>query len=38
MSQLASVRWLPAEFFNEPELKARSLLYFTGITRVAHDV
>ena len=38
MSQLASIRWLPAEFFNEPELKARSMLYFTGITRVAHDV
>ena len=38
ISQLASVRWLPAEFFNEPELKARSMLYFTGITRVAHDV
>jgi galactokinase/mevalonate kinase-like predicted kinase len=38
MSQLASVRWLPAEFFNDPELSARSLLYFTGITRVAHDV
>ena len=38
MSQLASVRWLPAEFFDEPELSARSMLYFTGITRVAHDV
>jgi len=38
MSQLASIRWLPAEFFNEPELKARCMLYFTGITRVAHDV
>jgi galactokinase/mevalonate kinase-like predicted kinase len=38
MSQLASVRWLPAEFFNAPEMNARSMLYFTGITRVAHDV
>jgi len=38
LSQLASVRWLPGEFFNEPEFSARSLLYFTGITRVAHDV
>ena len=38
MRQLASVRWLPAEFFTQPELNDRSLLYFTGITRVAHDV
>jgi galactokinase/mevalonate kinase-like predicted kinase len=38
MSQLASIRWLPAEFFTEPELSARSMLYFTGITRVAKNV
>ena len=38
MSQVASVRWLPAEFFNDPEFSARSMLYYTGITRVAHDV
>ena len=38
ISQLASVRWLPAEFFTDPELSSRSLLYYTGITRVAHDV
>ena len=38
MSQIASVRWLPAEFFNDPEFSARSMLYYTGITRVAHDV
>ena len=38
MSQLASIRWLPAEFFEDAELSARSMLYFTGITRVAHDV
>ncbi|MFK8115318.1 MAG: bifunctional fucokinase/fucose-1-phosphate guanylyltransferase [Rubripirellula sp.] len=38
LSQLASVRWLPAEFFTGPELTARSMLYYTGITRVAHDV
>ena len=38
MSQLASIRWLPAEFFRDSELSARSLLYYTGVTRVAHDV
>ena len=38
MQQLTSVRWLPSEFFTQPELQERSLLYFTGITRVAHDV
>ena len=38
MNQLASIRWLPVEFFTETDLSDRSLLYFTGITRVAHDV
>ena len=38
LKQLTSVRWLPSEFFTQPELQERSLLYFTGITRVAHDV
>ena len=38
LQQLASVRWLPSEFFTQPQLQERSLLFFTGITRVAHDV
>jgi galactokinase/mevalonate kinase-like predicted kinase len=38
ISQAAMVRWLPAEFFQMPELNSRSMLYYTGITRVAHDV
>ena len=38
MSQTASVRWLPTTFFESPEFESRSLLYYTGITRVAHDV
>ena len=38
MAQLAAVRWLPADFFQSPEYLSRTLLYFTGITRVAHDV
>jgi fucokinase / fucose-1-phosphate guanylyltransferase len=38
ITQQALIRWLPADFFHSPELKARALLYYTGITRVAHDV
>lgn len=38
LQQTASVRWLPSDFFTSPELLGRSMLYYTGITRVAHDV
>lgn len=38
IQQTASVRWLPSDFFTSPELLGRSMLYYTGITRVAHDV
>ncbi|TWU41487.1 D-glycero-alpha-D-manno-heptose 7-phosphate kinase [Novipirellula aureliae] len=38
MSQAAAVRWLPSDFFRTPEFTSRSLLYYTGITRVAHNV
>ena len=38
MSQAMSVRWLPTDFFESPEYQSRSLLYYTGITRVAHNV
>ena len=38
MNQHASVRWLPIDFFESPEFVERGLLYYTGITRVAHDV
>ena len=38
MGQLASIRWLPADFFRDPEFGARSLLYYTGVTRVARSV
>jgi galactokinase/mevalonate kinase-like predicted kinase len=31
------VRWLPGRFFQGPE-KARMLLYYTGITRIAQDI
>ena len=38
MAQKASVRWLPTHFFESPEFESRAMLYYTGITRVAHDV
>lgn len=37
LEQAPVVRWLPDHFFKGPE-KNRMLLYYTGITRVAHDV
>ncbi|WP_372846259.1 bifunctional fucokinase/fucose-1-phosphate guanylyltransferase [Pontiella sp.] len=37
LEQLPIVRWLPGHFFQGPA-KARMLLYYTGITRVAHDI
>ncbi|MCA9259536.1 MAG: hypothetical protein KDA61_10075, partial [Planctomycetales bacterium] len=38
LSQHASVRWLPIEFFTNHALASRTLLYYTGIARTAHDV
>jgi len=37
LEQLPVLRWLPDRFFLGPN-KARMLLYYTGITRVAHDI
>lgn len=37
LEQAPEVRWLPERFFKGPE-KARLLLYYTGITRLAHDI
>ena len=37
LEQEPEVRWLSGRFFQGPE-KARMLLYYTGITRVAHDI
>jgi galactokinase/mevalonate kinase-like predicted kinase len=37
LEQLPVVRWLPDRFFQGPQ-KARMLLYYTGITRVARDI
>ncbi|MEL6671855.1 MAG: bifunctional fucokinase/fucose-1-phosphate guanylyltransferase [Bacteroidota bacterium] len=38
LSQIPVVRWLPAMFLNQPEQKDSMLLYYTGITRVAHNI
>ncbi|MEA2069014.1 MAG: bifunctional fucokinase/fucose-1-phosphate guanylyltransferase, partial [Verrucomicrobiota bacterium] len=37
LEQQPVVRWLPGRFFQGPE-KARILLYYTGITRIAQDI
>lgn len=37
LEQVPVVRWLPSRFFQGPE-KARMLLYYTGITRIARDI
>ena len=38
MSQHPSVRWLPTAFFHSTENASRTMLYYTGITRLAHNV
>ncbi len=37
LEQIPVVRWLPGRFFQGPQ-KARMLLYYTGLTRVARDI
>ncbi|MBX3427475.1 MAG: hypothetical protein KF688_17480 [Pirellulales bacterium] len=38
IGQRTVVRHLPGEFFATADYQSRALLYYTGITRVAHDV
>ena len=38
MVQTQAVRWLPNDFFLSDEYASRAMLYYTGITRRAHDV
>jgi galactokinase/mevalonate kinase-like predicted kinase len=38
LSQDAVVRWTPGDFFDDAVQDGRMLLYYTGITRVAHNV
>jgi len=37
LDQTPVTRWLPGDLFKGPK-KARMMLYYTGITRVAHDI
>jgi len=32
------IRWLPGRFFSEPFVNRQVLLYYTGLTRTAHDI
>lgn len=38
MDQHPAVRWLPTNFFHSNEYSSRAMLYYTGITRLAHNV
>lgn len=38
LSQNPTVRWLPSQFFTDPSHRSRTLLYYTGITRVARGI
>lgn len=38
LSQRPVVRWLPDQFFRHPDQQGCMLLYYTGITRVAHNI
>ena len=38
LDQTPDIRWLPGHFFTRPEHQSCQLLYYTGVTRVAHSV
>jgi galactokinase/mevalonate kinase-like predicted kinase len=38
LAQEPTPRWLPGHLFEAPEHRPRCLLYYTGITRVAHSI
>jgi len=38
LSQCPVIRWLPGQFFSETHANRQLLLYYTGLTRVAHDI
>jgi galactokinase/mevalonate kinase-like predicted kinase len=38
VNQEAEISWLPGTFFEEGYANKTALLYYTGITRVAHDI
>ena len=36
--QNPGIKWLPDQLFTSPETREMMLLYYTGVTRVAHDI
>lgn len=36
--QNPGIKWLPDQLFSNPETREMQLLYYTGVTRVAHDI
>jgi galactokinase/mevalonate kinase-like predicted kinase len=38
LDQTPDIRWLPGHLFTDPEYHGCRLLYYTGVTRVAHSV
>ncbi|MGE9289665.1 MAG: bifunctional fucokinase/fucose-1-phosphate guanylyltransferase [Puniceicoccales bacterium] len=38
LDQTPDIRWLPGHLFTDPQYQGCRLLYYTGVTRVAHNV
>ncbi|MBC2604222.1 bifunctional fucokinase/fucose-1-phosphate guanylyltransferase [Puniceicoccus vermicola] len=38
LDQTPDIRWLPGHLFTDPQFQGCRLLYYTGVTRVAHNV
>jgi len=38
LDQTPLVRWAPSAFFEQPDIRRRTLLYYTGVTRVARNI
>jgi len=38
LAQKIIIRWLPGQFFSGSYANSQTLLYYTGLTRVAHDI
>lgn len=38
IQQMPGIKWLPDQLFTKRETKDMMLLYYTGVTRVAHDI
>ncbi len=38
IQQMPAIKWLPDQLFTNPATRGMMLLYYTGVTRVAHDI